>query len=181
MSKVRANQARRQLEHGQACALMQWARLVKLPASESIEAGAYLSDYLIAIPNGGARSGATGAKLKAEGVKAGVSDYLLALPYMGRAGLWLELKIEGGPGPKPNQKQWLARMSHAGYATAVAYGWADAVDHIRGYLHGMAITGDCAGRSPGRRAGGAAGGLAGGAAGVGQLAAGAATAAEGGR
>jgi len=52
--------------------------------------------WLFAIPNGGSRDKVTGAKLKAEGVKAGVADLILAYPtgHTDRNihGWWIEVK-----------------------------------------------------------------------------------------
>lgn len=52
--------------------------------------------WLFAIPNGGSRDKVTGAKLKAEGVKAGVADLFLAYPtgHTDRNihGWWIEVK-----------------------------------------------------------------------------------------
>src|SRR5687768_14032002 len=52
--------------------------------------------WLYAIPNGGERNKAVAARLKAEGVKSGVSD--LCLPYRakGYGGLYIEMKKPGG-------------------------------------------------------------------------------------
>lgn len=36
----------------------------------------------------------------------------------------------------PSQRDWLELMSEAGYATAVAYGAAEAIELIRRYLRG---------------------------------------------
>ena len=53
--------------------------------------------HLFAIPNGGSRDKVTGAKLKAEGVKAGVADLFLAWPtgHTDRNihGWWIEVKV----------------------------------------------------------------------------------------
>lgn len=45
-----------------------------------------------AIPNGGQRNVVVAAKLKAEGVRAGVLDVHLPIPRGGAAGLWIEHK-----------------------------------------------------------------------------------------
>ncbi len=49
---------------------------------------------LFAVPNGGHRHPATGAKLKAEGVKPGVPDLWLPVPRNLFHGLVIELKTE---------------------------------------------------------------------------------------
>ena len=52
------------------------------------------------IPNGGRRDKITGARLKAEGVVAGVPDVFLASPRQGFHGLYIEMKRQrGGTAP----------------------------------------------------------------------------------
>jgi hypothetical protein len=51
-----------------------------------------LKRRFFAIPNGGARNPVTGAKLKAEGVLAGVWDLFLAVPKGSYGGCWIETK-----------------------------------------------------------------------------------------
>lgn len=63
---------------------------------------ATFEEEIIAIPNGGARTRSQGAKLKAEGVKAGVSD-LFVPAWL----LWIEMKrSDGGSGLSKPQKEW---------------------------------------------------------------------------
>jgi hypothetical protein len=52
----------------------------------------FLEKLLFAVPNGGHRSKTQGGKLKAEGVKRGVSDILLLLPARGYNFLCIEMK-----------------------------------------------------------------------------------------
>ena len=73
-----------------------------------------------ATPNGGARSKATAAKMKATGTLKGVADMQLAIRRPHAAGLFLELKI-GKNKVSDAQRDFLARMQAQGYATAVAY------------------------------------------------------------
>lgn len=115
--------------------LFEWAHGQRLPG------GSRLNDYLFAIPNGGKRDAAEAARLKAQGVKAGVSDLFLPVMRGGFGGLWIELKApaeHGKPAGRPTQAQldWLARMSDCGYATALCYGWRAAADTITDYLGG---------------------------------------------
>jgi len=125
------------LEHQHQVALIEWARHMRLPAGSDIEPGACVADYLLAIPNGGKRSSQReGARLKAEGVKPGVSDLLLPLRRGGFGGLWLELKA---PGEKPRklQREWMDRMERAGYFATWRDDWRDAADVIRAYAQGQ--------------------------------------------
>lgn len=123
------------IEHQHQVALIEWARITAIKPAPDIEPGSKVADYLIAIPNGGQRSAREGARLKAEGVKAGVSDLFLPIRRGGFAGLWLELKAPGGK-PTALQKEWLAKMRIAGYWTDWADDWKDAAASIAGYLSG---------------------------------------------
>jgi hypothetical protein len=55
-----------------------------------------LKGRLFAVPNGGRRDKRTAAKLKAEGVVAGVSDLILLLPNKSYGALLIELKTPKG-------------------------------------------------------------------------------------
>ncbi len=124
------------IEHQHQVALINWASRVRLPEASDIEPGATVADYLLAIPNGGKRSSPReGARLKAEGVKPGVSDLLLPLRRGGFAGLWIEMKA---PGKKPTalQRDWLDRMGRAGYFATWRDDWQEAATVIRAYTHG---------------------------------------------
>jgi hypothetical protein len=112
--------------------LFDWARL-------AIVGGYRLNDYLFAIPNGGKRNIREAARMKAQGVKSGVSDIMLPIPVGGYHGLWIELKaqkIAGSRAGKPNENQilWQKRMVAAGYAAHICYGWFNAKTTIEDYL-----------------------------------------------
>ena len=92
---------------------------------------------LFAIPNGTAASSmAEAMKAKREGRKKGVPDIFLATACRGWNGMFLEMKRQGGvPSDcSPEQKEWLARLTEAGYRAVVAFGWEDAVKQIQEYL-----------------------------------------------
>lgn len=105
--------------------------------------------HLIHIPNGGGRSASVrrtaagkvvrysveAAKLKAQGVKPGVSDYLLTIPIEPWHGLWIELKANDGE-EKEDQLKWLELQEGVGYAGCFAYGADAALDAITTYLSG---------------------------------------------
>lgn len=92
-------------------------------------------DYLIHIPNGGSRSSAKeGANLKAQGVKAGVSDYFLAYPCGKRHGMWIELKRCGKSNVSLAQSAWIELMKSNGYEAGVCWGWEEARVVIENYL-----------------------------------------------
>ena len=112
-------------EHAEQVALMRWVALQarRWPAI----------DLLFAIPNGGRRDPVTGARLKAEGVKAGVPDLCLPWPAVGWHGLFIELKAPGGR-PTAAQMRWIERLRTAGYRAEVCYGWEEAAEVISEYL-----------------------------------------------
>ena len=121
-------------EDAEQCALITWARLWPLRDGKVI-------DWLIAIPNGGARHRKTAGILKATGVKAGVSDLFLAYPCNGFAGLWIELKAPKTPTkpagrPTREQLEWLQRMADTGYSAYLCAGWESARDTITNYIRG---------------------------------------------
>jgi len=85
---------------------------------------------IFAIPNGGHRHPAVAAKLKAEGVRAGVPDLLLPVARQGYHGLFLELKVSPN---KPSQAQldWLRNLRSEGYLCHVVW---DSVDEAMGLI-----------------------------------------------
>jgi len=72
---------------------------------------------IFAIPNGGARNITTAARLKVEGVSAGVPDL-----YVPAWKLWIEMKrTEGGVVDK-NQKDWHQYLTSIGDVVIIGYG-----------------------------------------------------------
>lgn len=88
---------------------------------------------LYAVPNGAQRHKAVAAKLKAEGVRAGVPDLVLAAARDGYHGLYLEMKTMKGRA-SPQQKDWLARLDAEGYRAVMCRGYAAAWAEICDYL-----------------------------------------------
>jgi len=82
---------------------------------------------IFAIPNGGGRSIAQGASLKAEGVTAGVPD--LFVPAWG---LWVEMKRTTGGTVSPAQKDWIAYLEGIGHSVIIGRGFDDARRQIEG-------------------------------------------------
>lgn len=117
-------------EHGEQMALFCWAQINR-------ELYPVLK-WMFAIPNGGGRSAAQGAMLKAEGVKGGVSDVCLPVQRRGYAGLYIEMKkAKGVPSDvKPEQKEFMGFVKEQGYFADVAFGWTQAVQILEWYLHG---------------------------------------------
>lgn len=82
-------------EHRIQVACVRWFRL-KYP---------HLASRLFAVPNGGRRDGITGARLKEEGVLAGVADLILLVPNADYHALLIEMKTPKGR-QSESQKAW---------------------------------------------------------------------------
>jgi len=97
---------------------------------------------LFSVPNGGERDSVTASKMKAEGVKTGVSDTILLVPRDRFHGLCLELKrpiykpkrAGSSGGLSDDQISFGSAVTEQGYAFAVAYGWEEAVRYLQKYL-----------------------------------------------
>jgi len=84
---------------------------------------------IFAIPNGGFRSKATAARLKAEGVSRGVPDL-----YVPEKSLWIEMKrIEGGR-LSPDQRNWIQYLTEIGNVVLVCRGADDAKEQIDNFM-----------------------------------------------
>jgi len=88
---------------------------------------------LLAIPNGGARDAITGSRLKAEGVRRGALDLLLAKPVGAYSGLWIELKV-GYNKPTDQQFAFIAYLESVGYKASVHWDAVSAIKAIEDYL-----------------------------------------------
>ncbi|KAF1045629.1 VRR-NUC domain-containing protein [Xylophilus sp.] len=90
--------------------------------------------WFFAVPNGGHRSKRVAAEMKAEGVRAGVSDYLFPVQRGGFVGLAIELKrIDGGRTSK-EQRDFIAHLRSQGWRAEVCRGWEQAWAVLRDYL-----------------------------------------------
>lgn len=116
-------------EHDEQVMLFRWAALRRD------------LDVMYAIPNGGHRDIRVAARLKQEGVKAGVPDICLPVSRGGHHGLYIELKRRKGGRISAEQLRWLEVLMHEGYACAVCLGWHEAMqvieDYMRGDYHGQ--------------------------------------------
>ena len=106
--------------------MMKWARLAKVAHPEL--------SLLYAIPNGGDRHPAVAAKLKAEGVRAGIPDYCLPVARGGFHALYVELKTLTGRASREQVKA-MCDLEDAGNRCIVARGWLAASDAITEYLN----------------------------------------------
>jgi len=113
-------------EHQEQCAVITWWA--------HVHQNYQLPEFaLLAIPNGGARDAITGSRLKAEGVRPGALDLVLAKPVGPYSGLWLEMKVGYN---KPTDKQWafIRYLQSAGYKASVHWDSASAISSIKDYL-----------------------------------------------
>ena len=92
-------------------------------------------DLMFAIPNGGHRNKIVAAKLKREGVKAGVADIFLPVPKGGYSGMWMELKYRKGK-LSDAQLRFLTSMVHMGYYAVAARDWEALAEETVNYLKG---------------------------------------------
>lgn len=100
-----------------------------------------LKDHFLHIPNEGLRSKQTGSRLKREGMRAGVLDFLIYYPTTHYHGLWLEMKrAKRYSDSERKTPSWLAQLKFAeqvenvGYKAFFCYGWEDAKRVIEDYL-----------------------------------------------
>jgi len=116
-------------EHVEATRLMRVVKLheAKFPALR----------LLFAVPNGGDRNKLVAAKMKREGVKPGVPDYLLPVARGGFHGLAVELKSMTGCASR-EQKQWIEALRAEGWKVEVCRGWEAAWDVVKGYVEAAA-------------------------------------------
>lgn len=103
----------------------QWIELIR-PAHPILE-------WIIHVPNGGKRPRGAAGKLKAMGVKPGVLDVLLPLPFNGWSGLAIEMKV-GSNKTTEQQDDWLQVFEASGYYTAVCYTLEDFMSHVDRFL-----------------------------------------------
>lgn len=89
--------------------------------------------WLFAIPNGGLRNFKVAAKLKAEGVKAGVWDLFLPVPRGKFCGLFIEMKF-GDNKLTSEQKEFQSFIQGQGYKDFVAYDAVEAEEYLKLYL-----------------------------------------------
>lgn len=88
------------------------------------------------VPNGGQRSSRTGAQLKRQGVKAGVSDLVVMDPRGGLHGLYVEFKATPPRHSSlaSSQRDWLALADERGYGAVLARGLEEARAVLREYM-----------------------------------------------
>lgn len=88
---------------------------------------------LFSIPNGGRRDKVTGARLKEEGVVAGVADLQLAIQRKGYGAMFIEMKTAAGR-QSSSQKEWQKAIEKAGFKYVVCRSLEEFQDAIIDYL-----------------------------------------------
>ena len=86
------------------------------------------------VPNGGSRNKTEAARLRAQGVKAGVPDLCLPVARGGKHGLYIELKRQRGGRTSEEQEGWIKALRKQGFAAEVCKGWQEAAEMIVEYL-----------------------------------------------
>lgn len=92
-----------------------------------------LRHNLFAIPNGGRRDKVTGAKLKAEGALAGVSDLIFLKSNRFYGALLIEMKTPKGR-QQESQKEWQRLISADGYKYVICHSVSEFMQEIEDYL-----------------------------------------------
>ena len=93
-----------------------------------------LAARLFAVPNGGRRDGITGARLKEEGVLAGVADLVLLVPNAKYHALLIEMKTPKGR-QSDSQRAWqLAVAGNDDYLYVVVRSLEEFIKVIEEYL-----------------------------------------------
>lgn len=89
---------------------------------------------LFAVPNGGRRDKVTGARLKAEGVRPGVSDLILLKQRHGYGALLIEMKTAKGV-LSQLQRIWRNHIQLDGYKYVVCRSVQDFIKEVNDYLN----------------------------------------------
>ncbi|RAU43453.1 VRR-NUC domain-containing protein [Pseudomonas sp. RIT412] len=95
-----------------------------------------VAELIYHVPNGGHRHKATAAKLKGQGVKAGIPDLVLPMARGGYFGLYIEFKATppNDAAVSSSQQACIRRLNEQGYLAIVCRGHFDAMEQIRAYL-----------------------------------------------
>lgn len=111
-------------EHQMQSACVKWYRL-KYPK---------MCHNLFAVPNGGRRDGVTGAKLKEEGVLAGVADLILLKSNQYYGALLIEMKTKKGM-QQNSQIEWERKITKDGYKYIVCRSVDEFMKEVTKYLN----------------------------------------------
>lgn len=109
-------------EHNLQVACVQWFRMQ------------YPHHLIYAIPNGGQRNAIVAAKLKAEGVTAGIPDLHIPTARNGYHSLYIEMKNGKKGRLSEHQKQTIKRLQDAGHKVAVCRNIQEFINEVNNYL-----------------------------------------------
>lgn len=115
-------------EHQLQVACVRWFRL-QYPTRSII----------FAIPNGGQRNVVVAAKMKAEGVTAGVPDLFVPHPTKIYHGLFIEMKNGNRGRLSERQRQMLRLLARKGYACVVARDFDDFRFKVMRYFNDLPL------------------------------------------
>lgn len=110
-------------EHRIQCACVQWFRYQHPECHHN----------LFSSPNGGKRDKVTAAKLKAEGVLAGVADLILLKRNAKYGALLIEMKTRTGR-QSDTQREWQRLIEKDGYKYVVCRSLEDFIREVSEYL-----------------------------------------------
>ena len=118
-------------EDAHQAALFDWVERVRAKLPEL--------RHLFAIPNGGFRNKVTAARLKKQGVRAGVPDVQLPVARGGFFGLFVEMKRPAVGKQRAGvtssaQRDWIRDLREQGYRVEIAFGWEQAAEILEKYL-----------------------------------------------
>lgn len=95
-----------------------------------------VADLIYHVPNGGHRLKSVAAKLKQQGVVAGIPDLVLTMARGGHFGLYIEFKATppNDAAISASQHERIRKLNEQGYLAVVCRGHFDAMEQIRAYL-----------------------------------------------
>ena len=114
------------LEYAEAVAFMRWVKLNEAAHPEL--------KWLFAVPNGGDRNVIVAAKMKAEGVKRGVPDYIWPVSSGKYSGMVIELKRASGSSASAEQLEWIDHYIDQRWYARVCKGAHEAIEAVQFYL-----------------------------------------------
>lgn len=109
-------------EHHLQVACVQWFRMQ------------YPKHLIYAIPNGGQRNAIVAAKLKAEGVTAGIPDLHIPTARNGYHSLYIEMKNGKKGRLSEHQKKTIQWLQDAGHKVAVCRNIQEFINEVNNYL-----------------------------------------------
>jgi len=109
-------------EHRLQCKMIRWFRLQ------------HTNHLCVAIPNGGQRNKIVAAKMKQEGVTAGMPDLLIPEPRHGYNNLWIEVKNGKAGRLSEVQKEMHERLTDHGNKVVVVRSFEEFVEVVNEYF-----------------------------------------------